>query len=1016
MNPRCADLIAFADGELDPDRAGEFRAHLATCALCRAGLVEAVQLGARLGGLAASDAPPRVEPSAVRSQAPSPARSEPAPLEARPKRNRRVGIGVVAAAAAALAAAVAVALFPGHPPRDPAQPTAFAALRTRPYEIRFAYSDATAYLPTRDELLGGTGATGESIPYKALYAFQSRDDQYALAIARAINGENLAEVPTQLGKLGATRSIRSDRAAIEIILQGKAPASRDDSVDTILAELESLRTGRDSAARAARWNHAILLARLDLPLSAASEFQAIADDHEPGWADEARRRAAQAREQDLRARWNTAIAAGEALLASGTPVPLELVRRFPGTMRSYFYSALSSAPSREQVLALAPMAATLDRVGTGTVLSDEIRRIASLDFRRRAPLASAYAQARQGKPLAAAARAALTASDPPPDVADIVLSAMFELEAIANHLDAFRRMVKRAGDPWFEIILEQAEAAAARGRGDWLAAETQLRKALQRCSPAVNYRCMSVARDLVRLYQDLYRIPEAVAVGGTWLRTARSAGEWGQTLATLLRLGDAARFSSSLATTRAYASEVLRMVPEDDAAYRVQHNAAQIVLVGVAIRELDGAAARRALDRALRTEDPALTIDNALSIANYLADIGRLDPRPDDLAQLRAWLSTLRTRGTLTKGQQVLAEEIEGRLLIESDRPAGSAMLTRAIAAAAAIPRDSIAEQARTGAYSVLEFDAAGHGDYARVMTLVAQQLGLPEPGPCTVAMAAEDERAVVIVRGKGGEDRGEYQPRRRVLDAAPSVSVDLARGLRDCGHVWVMANPMLHGQPGAVPADLPWSYLTGSRGSPASPGGARPEPRALIVANVIPPDTLQLPALSPQIPDSMSRTTLLSGPAATPEAVLAEMVHATEIQFHTHALMAGGASDASYLVLSAGSTGDYALTAEAVRASELRGRPIVVLAACHSAQAAHYQHAAWSLPAAFLSAGARAVIAAAATLPDQEAAGFFARVREQIRLGTDPAVALRDARMAALAVNPSSWAADVILFERRDD
>jgi hypothetical protein len=301
-------------------------------------------------------------------------------------------------------------------------------------------------------------------------------------------------------------------------------------------------------------------------------------------------------------------------------------------------------------------------------------------------------------------------------------------------------------------------------------------------------------------------------------------------------------------------------------------------------------------------------------------------------------------------------------------------------------------------------------------MTLVAQQLGLPEPGPCTVAMAAEDERAAVIVRGSDGRDDGRYESRRRVVDPAPSVSADLARGLRDCGHVWVMANPMLQGRPRAVPADLPWSYLTGSRGQPAPRSAAPSEPRALIVANVIPPDTLHLPPLSPRIPDSMSRTTVLSGPAATPEAVLAEMTRATEIQFHTHALVAGGVSDASHLVLSTGSNGRYALTAEAIRGTELQGRPIVVLAACDSAQGARYQYAAWSLPDAFLSSGARAVLASAVPLPDQESAEFFTRVLEQIRLGTDPAAALRDARTAALAVNPSSWAADVILFERREN
>jgi anti-sigma factor RsiW len=48
----CDDLIGFADGELEPGRAAAFRAHLRACEACRAGLIEAMQLSARLSELA----------------------------------------------------------------------------------------------------------------------------------------------------------------------------------------------------------------------------------------------------------------------------------------------------------------------------------------------------------------------------------------------------------------------------------------------------------------------------------------------------------------------------------------------------------------------------------------------------------------------------------------------------------------------------------------------------------------------------------------------------------------------------------------------------------------------------------------------------------------------------------------------------------------------------------------------------------------------------------------------------
>jgi hypothetical protein len=88
------------------------------------------------------------------------------------------------------------------------------------------------------------------------------------------------------------------------------------------------------------------------------------------------------------------------------------------------------------------------------------------------------------------------------------------------------------------------------------------------------------------------------------------------------------------------------------------------------------------------------------------------------------------------------------------------------------------------------------------------------------------------------------------------------------------------------------------------------------------------------------------------------------------------------------------------------------VLAACRSAQGARYQHAPRSLPDAFLAVGARAVFAAGTEIPDREAGLFFDRLLAQIRTGADPATALRDQRVAALASDPSSWVASVILFE----
>jgi hypothetical protein len=997
MTDACVDLVRFADGELEPERAEAFRAHLLGCNACRDGLLEALQLGTRLAGLPALAAQP--EPAAQRARAADAARAVPAGLAPvrppgwrNPNRLRRHG-GWSGAATAAMALAMLVLRAPE--PEAPADP--FAQLTERPYEIRLAYSDAGRYRPTRNQLRGGGGPDPAVIPYAALDALQRRRDGYALAIARAWNGVDPARVAEQLRGLAPTPSVRGDLAAIEILIKGH------EDVESVLAELEGLRgSAAPGVAHAARWNYALLLSRLGLELSAAQAFRAIASEREPGWAGEAalRAQAAERAGQDSRDRWQRAFAVGAGLIAADAPAPIEVVRSVPGMMRAYFYNAVRTAASRERALALAPIAAELDRVGGAPILSAYVQRVARLELRRRAPLADAYARLLQDAPITASEHVALLAPAPSADVADIVMGAMVQLDVVAEQAAAFRRLADQTSDPWFEVVLAKAEATADVQRGDWLGAEARLRAAEKLCGdPAVAYQCLDLHRQLGALYEHLHRVPEALAVVQPALATARSAGEWAEARGLLWQLADIELLNSSTASARVYANEVLLLAPESCDIQR----SAYATLTGAALLEVDGRAGRRYLTAALGCGTPDL------AAANYLTDIGRLDPRPGDLAQLQGWLNELRAAaGGLTAAERVFADEIEGRLLIERDRAAGSALLERAIAAADALPRDVIAEKARAGAYSVLAFDAAHAADYAGVLGLLARELGLPSPGACTVGLIAEDERSVVVVRGADGPVRGGYATASGPRRAAPVVSAELARELDGCAHVQVLAQGWLQGQPRVLPAGVAWSYVTGARRpSPATPvAGAR---RTLIVTNVSPPAELALPPLSPQPADLRPWVDTLGGPAATPAQVLTAMRDAGEIQFHTHALVNLGVSDASYLVLSPDAKGRYALTAEAIRSAELRGQPLIVLAACQSAQGAHYQHAPWSLPHAFLAIGARGVFAAGTAIPDREAGPVFARVLERVHHGADPAVALRDERLAA---DPGSWVADVMLFE----
>jgi CHAT domain-containing protein len=145
---------------------------------------------------------------------------------------------------------------------------------------------------------------------------------------------------------------------------------------------------------------------------------------------------------------------------------------------------------------------------------------------------------------------------------------------------------------------------------------------------------------------------------------------------------------------------------------------------------------------------------------------------------------------------------------------------------------------------------------------------------------------------------------------------------------------------------------------------------------------------------------------------VLAAIGAAGEVIVHAHGLVDVAEPDASYLALSPDSDGKFALTTGDVRRAHFASSPLVILAACRGSLAAPVFHETWSLPAAFVYAGARAVIASAAPIPDADAAGFFDSVRTKIHAGLPVAIAVRDARREWIASGRGDWVRDVIVFE----
>jgi CHAT domain-containing protein len=269
-----------------------------------------------------------------------------------------------------------------------------------------------------------------------------------------------------------------------------------------------------------------------------------------------------------------------------------------------------------------------------------------------------------------------------------------------------------------------------------------------------------------------------------------------------------------------------------------------------------------------------------------------------------------------------------------------------------------------------------------------------------------DDDRALAVTRDPHGAFVVELAKRSSASITPASVisSATIAR-LEGCPAVRVYALPPLHGLSRLLPPGVAWGYSMNT-----SPLGAT-APKRVVISDTLPPVALDLARLGSWGPPPEGAT-WLHGEAATPTAVLSQIGDATEIEMHAHGVVDAAESSAAIIALSPDRSGRYALTASDLRPGSLRGHPVVVLGACHAAKTAAYFHEAWSLPTAFVRAGARSVFASPSEIRDAEARSFFDAVLARIRQGAPPAVALRDERVSWLARDPQSWVVDVIDFE----
>jgi hypothetical protein len=432
MRPFCDKVHEFADGELSPAETEAFTAHLIDCQVCGRELENIFALKA----LAETAAPATAAP-VTREVRVVPA-----------VRRWRTWLWG-AFAGVALAGATAVLLV--HRAPSPADRPWLAANERRPIDPRL--SDPRADVYGRFQQMRGAG--DEAAPpasYALLDQLERRGDLHGL-INRLLLDRDLAHARARLEALGADARFDNERAVVALL---------DDHPDQAL-RLTTALLARQPRTPQALWNRALALRDLHAEEAAAAAFETLAALGEPGWSEEARRRARDLRASaELRRRdWQAAEQATARLVSDGTLPPPALVTRVPDLVRARFYDAVRVAGSRAALDHLEPLARALDaQYGEPGVLAAGLERVRRLDLRRRAPLALRYAELLSAgwQPSTAVTGLVKSLREAGPAGQDLLLGVLLTGQASGDpgELD---RLARAQHDPWFDAAAVELIAA-----------------------------------------------------------------------------------------------------------------------------------------------------------------------------------------------------------------------------------------------------------------------------------------------------------------------------------------------------------------------------------------------------------------------------------------------------------------------------------------------------------------------------------------------------------------------------
>jgi hypothetical protein len=885
---------------------------------------------------------------------------------------------------------------------------------------------------------GSSGAARNAVTFEALAQLERRGDFHGIAAASVLAGD-LARAATYLERASSDVGVAADRALLA--LANGHPREAVIRLDDVLAV--------NPRHPQALWNHALALRDLGLPLSSAAAFEAVAALGETGWAAEARIRGQElsTRIGERRTAYLRLANSNALQLATGPDaVTAETARRFPGMARVLLYDGVRGAGSADAVRALAPLARTLDDVYGTSTLAAYVERVARADFAVRAPLAARYADLVAGAQLDDAASRAFLSALREGRADDILFGALVYTSGSGlapADIAALQRFADTAGDPWLHVLAVERAVAALIAQSDHAGAEALALPVLATCETSrVDYRCASLAFTLAQSYIFMFRLADAQQLLTRHIDRVRRGGDWYLEDWFLALSAQIAILSddvtgSTLPIARAYLEELGLRAP-DRCDYEIWRHE---MIATLFVNRVDLEGARAALQRAdaaaarCSSASPELAVSRSVESMFAAAHVLRSPTAGTaaDVARVRAQID--HARKAAGPSMQAMLDQIEGRLLLDRDRATATPLLERAIAQAESPGNSDVnGPKAREYAFTLLTLDAARAGEWSPVWRLLERAAGITASPRCALGVAGEDGASMTVVRDSGGAIRGRFYPKQPgstidvevVLGVMRRASAEIRDAFRGCAEVEVLARPPAQGLPELLPIELAWSFrvdvgarsamtTTAQRASQTLPvvSGAAPTPaRRLVIANAEPPAALRIPRLSPWHSAEPPQV-LLEGAAATPSRALAEMGDATFVEIHAHGKVEASGTDASFVMLSPDADGRYALTAAAIRQRPLRGRPTVILAACEAAKLATHRHEAWSLPAAFIAAGARAVIASNSAIEDVGAGELFDDVRARIERGSSPAVALRDARTAYLANHPTAtWVRTVMVFQ----